>query len=291
MYEYLWLIYALIATISRGFNSFFLKTYSIKNYNQNLLVIYDVFWAFIFSIIYLIINIDIIKFEINPLILILIILVSIGMSTTKKLIYVSLDNISSSIYFINSRIFTSILIIIFSTIFLNEFLTLKQSIGIIFGIFTFFLLYEKSDIPKLNSNFKMGIISLTCVILLFTFLNISHKIVLQSTQLPLYVFLFSIGNLIFSILFYSKTIKQEIFNLNKNLNKLIYTFFSSLLLIIALIHLFKAYTIQNISIVYKIFSFEIFIPIFLSIIIYKEKLTLKKGLAFLLTIITILFFI
>jgi uncharacterized membrane protein len=47
----------------------------------------------------------------------------------------------------------------------------------------------------------------------------------------------------------------------------------------------------DVAIVYKIISYSLFIPIILSVIFYKEKITVKKWVAFLLTIVSILLFV
>ena len=52
-----------------------------------------------------------------------------------------------------------------------------------------------------------------------------------------------------------------------------------------------AYYGGNVAIVYKIISYSLFIPIILSIIFYKEKVTPKKMIAFLLTILSIALFL
>jgi uncharacterized membrane protein len=55
--------------------------------------------------------------------------------------------------------------------------------------------------------------------------------------------------------------------------------------------LFTALPLFNTTVIYKIYSFEIFIPIILSFIFYKEKLTLRKIIAFILTFVSIWFFL
>ncbi|MCD5380450.1 hypothetical protein LR004_00850, partial [Candidatus Gracilibacteria bacterium] len=47
----------------------------------------------------------------------------------------------------------------------------------------------------------------------------------------------------------------------------------------------------DLAIVYKILSYSLFIPIILSVIVYKEKIGIRQIIAFILTVISILLFI
>jgi uncharacterized membrane protein len=56
-------------------------------------------------------------------------------------------------------------------------------------------------------------------------------------------------------------------------------------------NLHAVYEWWDVAIVYKIISYSLFIPIILSVIFYKEKITVKKLLAFILTIASIWLFV
>ena len=114
---------------------------------------------------------------------------------------------------------------------------------------------------------------------------------MQELDWATYLFYFMASIFMFSMILYFPKTKKEVFKIKEHSKTFYLSILNSLLLIISLSFLFQAYLLQNVALVYKIFSFELFIPIILSIIFYKEKITTRKVLAFIGTIITIIFFL
>ena len=191
--------------------------------------------------------------------------------------------------FINNRIFSSIFILIMGYLIFEEILTIFQFVGFIFGIFVFILLFDKTDKPKSKANLKKGIYFLFLTIIIFTIENLLNKIG-SMINFEIYLFYFLLGVFLSNLL--EIIYKKNLFNKKDYNKKLFLCILAYGICSVSLNYFFlKALTIHSFAIVYKIFSFEIFIPIILSIIIYKEKITLRKIIAFVLTIISIWFFL
>ena len=78
----------------------------------------------------------------------------------------------------------------------------------------------------------------------------------------------------------------------KAFSKIVYlNIIHALLFFFYIYFLFNTYNLADLGIAYKIQAYSIFIPIFLSIVVYKEKVTFKKILAFVLTLVSLWFFI
>ena len=289
--ELLWLYLTLIATIARGLNSVVLKVFTQKESKQELVIIYESLFTTLFAGIFYIL------FSKSELIvptgftLLLILSVGLVVALSRKLVLQSLSHLSASAYFILVRIFSSFFVVIFSMIFLQEFLTLTQWIGIFFGIVVFLLLYDTKDKVKKSANIKLGFLFLFLVVLCFSYVNPIHKLIMSEIDIYLYLFYFMLSTLFFSTILFLKPVKNEILNTSKNLKIMGLALSSSFLLVVSITFLFQAYLLQEVAIVYKIFSFELFIPIIFSIIVYKEKITIRKVGAFIGTILTILFFV
>ena len=287
--HHLWIIFTLIALFSKGISSFVLKIITEKKLNKNLVIIYDVFWTFILGTITILSFFTFeITFELLPFLLVL--SLSFVLVFVKKFNLLSLENLSPSIVFINTRIFSSLLIALVSFITFKEIFTIKETIGFVFGILVFVLLFEKKDVPNKDSNFLKGFFYLSIVIIITVYLHIGHKISSLEYGVAFYLLQFYFLNTVFSMIVYHKDVKY-IFNFKQNGEEIKYALYYAIFQLIVFIFLFKAYLLQNVAIVYKIFSFELFIPIILSIIFFKEKVNYKKIIAFILTIISILFFI
>lgn len=289
--ELLWLYFTLIATLARGIQSFIMKIFAQKETNQEVVIIYDSFFSMCFAFIGMIMfsNLNFEWIGLSNFLL----LFSVGffVSLSRKFVLQALSHLNASTYFILIRVFSSLFVVFFSMLFLQEYLSLFQWIGIFLGIGVFLLLYDSKDKIKKKANLNLGLIFLFLTILCFSYVNPIHKLLMQDIDVFMYLFYFMLSTLFFSIIFFFPKAKLEPFNIKSNSRIIYLAMLSSFLLILSISFLFKAYLLQEVGVVYKIFSFELFIPIILSMFIYKEKITLKKSLAFIGTILTILFFI
>ena len=288
----LWLIFALIALLIGGFKSFVLKISSEIKLNKNIMAIFINIFGFIFALFFFIFFGETNSSFIYPSLLIIFLaicdsLVYIFIVKTKLF---ALEYLSSSTLFINQKIFVSIVLIFSGLIFFDKGITTFQFIGFILGFFCFYLLLEKNQEKGLKKDMKKGLIFLAGVIIFISFsVIINQKVVLLNYNIFNYlVIVFFFGTLFSSFLF-----RKEFKTPKKFLEKkyLILGGITGMLGVSYTIFFLKALFEGNLAIVYKITSYSIFVPIILSILIYKEKVTPKKVVAFILTIISLWFFL
>ena len=150
----------------------------------------------------------------------ILIFISIGIvfNLDKKFVLTSLDNVSSSVFFINNRIFTSILILIISYFVFDDKITIFQFLGLVLGIFVFLLLFDKEDKSRKSSNFKKGIFFLGLCILSFSYSNLAIKYGISHISILKYLLAFSFSCFLFSIIFYYKKNFNEIIKIKKIIN-------------------------------------------------------------------------
>ncbi|USN57838.1 MAG: EamA family transporter [Candidatus Peribacteria bacterium] len=201
----------------------------------------------------------------------------------------ALKHVSSSLFFINYRVISSLLLLLTGVLFFGEELSAYNLLGFALGFIVFFLLYENEKSEKKEKDIRTGMLYLGGAIVLAGLGHTIFKCI--SSEVDIYSFYFFRGLTagicisLFLFVFQKKRVQVP----------------SVGVVILALIHavlftsyyvyfLQKAYAFGYLSISYKILSYSIFIPIILSIIFYKEKLTLKRVLAFILTVISVLFF-
>ncbi len=282
----LWLVYVLIAALFRGGASFITKIISYKNLDSSSIFQIQMFLASLILIFF--INKDSLILLYKTPILIYTFLIGMTLFFFKKNTVQVLKDISSSIAFISTRIFPTLLLLIASFILFQKALTIKELIGLLLGILTFVFLYDKTDTAKKDSNFFRGIQRLIVNILLGTFMIIFIKYSIL-IDINLTLFLYSFFCFCF---FFGESISQKSINFSKltSNQNLSYGFLLGIGFCIANYFLFKALKIANTAVVYKIFSYEIFVPIILSILFFNEKITIRKSIAFILTILSLFFF-
>ena len=280
----LWFTLTFLALIFRWFYSFLNKVLSEKKLDYNFIFIISFFISSVFFSFF-------IEFKdiLNLKLFILGTISWIIMYFNSIIPIHILKHLSSSTMFINTRIFGSIMVFLISYFFLNETLTSNQLIGITLWILIFILLYDNKDKPKKNSNYKKGIFLLIWYIILMASWFVINKL---AAQISVFWELFYFSFIPF-IIFLTKTIFQKWFRIKKIKNKenVKYWALFWFLNISMIFLLFTALLLFNTTVIYKIYSFEIFIPIILSFIFYKEKITLRKIIAFILTFISIWFFL
>jgi uncharacterized membrane protein len=285
-----WMIYALVATIFIWLNWYFQKILSeSKTMNKDSFLFYNYFILGVTSLfITLILGGNIIFTWWNILIaLLLTIIFTMVMKTRIE----SLKYVSTATYFINFRLFSSILLLFFWQLFFWEIITIKEYIWVWLGIIIFYLLFDKKYSSEKKDNFYKWLLYICYWIILVTILQLIVKYFIIN-----WFDIFSI--LFFEWIFWSililltKEVKsnQEVLCV-KNKKHLMFYLTNGILFFIGAYFNSIAFEQWDVAIVYKIISYSIFIPIILSVIFYKEKITVKKLLAFILTIASIWLFI
>jgi drug/metabolite transporter (DMT)-like permease len=289
MIEFIGIVYLLLATTFKGLMSFIGKSIAEKKFNSELITIYFYIFSLLISSIVFIIkgNYSFQNFTFS--IFLLIFISSIFLVFSIKISLKSLNELSSSVFFVNTRLISSIFLLIFSFYIFGELLTTKQFIGFFIGFFIFILLYDKKDKIKKNSNLKKGFIYLGLFIMIVIFTNLVSKYLGEKVDIISIVLMYNIFSILISSFVFRKSLKKLKSNKNKNLIK--YSFIFALSNYLSFLAILKALTLIPLIIAYKIFSFEIFIPIILSFIFYKEKITYRKIIALVLTGVSFWFFL
>jgi drug/metabolite transporter (DMT)-like permease len=210
------------------------------------------------------------------------------------LLYTRLEGLkylSTSTYFINYRLLSSIWLVFIWIFFFQENISIKEFLWILLGFFIFYLLFEKKTENEKKVDFKKGILYLLFWIILATVSQVLSKYFVINNEdiLSLYVYEGIFWTLLTLFISRKEKLKDIIYVPDKR-------FFSFLILSWGVFTVWWIYNLLafqkggDIAIVYKIISYSIFIPIVLSAIFYKEKITLRKIIAFILTILSIALF-
>mgnify|MGYP007124594482 FL=1 len=131
-----WMIYSLCASVVIGIYWFLQKVESESSVNRNSFVFYSHMWMVIFPLIYMFINWSKLVFDLQ--IILYALSISIIYVIILKFRLLSLNYLDSSSFFINYRIFSSILLIILGQIFFWENISINEYIGILLWFIIFF---------------------------------------------------------------------------------------------------------------------------------------------------------
>jgi len=204
---------------------------------------------------------------------------------------ISLRYISSSTYFINYRILSSLwLLLIWITLF-QESITFQEIVWVLVGFVVFYLLIEKKSHWESRSDVQIGFIYLFIWSICIAGLqSVSKDFALSGYSVLALAFYSGIFWILFSLILKWKEPIRDIVRVKKYQYAL-FLVVSGMIFAMASITNNLAFIEGDLAIVYKIISYSLFIPIILSIIIYKEPVTPKKVWAFILTILSILLFI
>jgi drug/metabolite transporter (DMT)-like permease len=173
----------------------------------------------------------------------------------------------------------------------KEQITVMNLIGIFLGFWVFYLLTEKPH-WGIKREFIKGIpfllITATCVSLLNAFQKLLPY---ANVNVFDYLFIASVAGMIFSLWMNWKAIQKG--QLLKNSNNIVgMGLLQGFLLGILTVVSGSSYMFWGeLVIVYKITSYSIFIPIVLSMIVYKEKITIRKAFAAVLMAISLYFLV
>lgn len=204
---------------------------------------------------------------------------------------ISLRYLSSSSYFINYRIFSSLWLVISGIFLFSETITVKEFLWILLWFFVFYLLLEKKSQNESPSDLKKWFLYLLIWSLAVTGVQTLAKS-FATSELDIFTLIFFQGifGVLFVLLLKNKETLRQIFEI-KHKKQAIFLFLSWLVFAIATPLNNYALIGWDLAIVYKIISYSLFIPIIFSIIFYREKVTPKKLLAFALTAVSVFLFI
>jgi len=278
-----WFIITLLTTISVGIVAFINKIFAERKYDERFsaMVLYGI--VFFFSLIYLsFFHVE--RLEFSDILLSAI--WGVQICSYSLIMMVALKYLPTSTYFISVRLLSSVILLVIGIIFFGDIISRSEIIGLVFGFPAMMLLFEKEQ--KENLNYKKGIFVLILGVLSLALGHSIAKIFSSKIELIPTVLAFTFFISFFSaVLIGYKTTRP-----NRKYFKLIFiiNFWQASLFFFYFIMIFRVYGMGNLGISYKIQSYSPFIPIILSSIIYKEKITKKKMVALVLTIFSLWFF-
>jgi uncharacterized membrane protein len=285
-----WLIYAILWSICTGVFWILQKIDAESEMNRNWFIFYAHIWAAVIPLIIILFSAQ--QFYHDFHLLIFSIFASLAYFFVLKLRLVCLTYMSSSSYFINYRIFVSILLLFWGQLFFSENINVNEYLGVFLWFIVFYLLLEKKIDNKKQTDLWLWYVYLGLSILIASALWMLQKLVaLEAFDILTYVFYSGAFWALFSLLFKWKDTLKIVLSATRQ--KHILFLFLSWASFWAW-HCFNLGALEagwDIAIVYKIISYSLFFPIIFSIIFYKEELTIKRIIAFILTIISIFLFV
>jgi drug/metabolite transporter (DMT)-like permease len=287
----IWMMYALGGSLTIGIYSFLQKIESESKINRNSFILYSHVWMIIYPLLYLLSTWG--KIEFNMQIFLYALLINTIYVTVMKFRLKSLEYLDSSSYFINYRIFSSILLLIFWQIFFWEIISIKEYIWIFLGFIIFYLLLEKKYKNESEDNLYKGFIYLGIGVIWVSVMWIIQKqFILLDLDFASYIlFSWITGSLVTLWFKGNKNTLKEVIKVKNNKQILFLLLCWTIFPLWMFFNLNAVYQWWDVAIVYKIVSYSLFIPIILSVIFYNEKITVKKLLAFILTIASIGLFV
>jgi uncharacterized membrane protein len=287
----IWMMYALVWSVTIGIYWFLQKIEAESNINRNSFILYSHVWMIIYPLIYLLITWW--KIHFNMQIFLYALLLNTIYVIIMKFRLKSLEYIDSSSYFINYRIFSSILLLIFGQIFFWEIISIKEYIWIFLWFIIFYLLLEKKYNKESDNNVYKGFIYLAIGIIWVSLIWIIQKnFILLDLDFSSYIFFSWITWSIVTLwMSWKDKIIKDILSIKKKKDYVFLFVCATIFPLGMFCNLQAVDGWGDVAIVYKIISYSLFIPIILSVIFYKEKITLKKALAFILTIASIGLFV
>jgi hypothetical protein len=203
----------------------------------------------------------------------------------------ALKYLDTSLTFISIRILSSFLILYIWIYILWDQLSIYNIVWFFFWVIAIFFLSWFSFKEK-HSIHKKWFLAVVISIIWITWAHSYFKYIVQDINIPSYVFFKFLVSFFFLILY--MVIRRKFHNFNRKEVQLSipYAITSCFLFSIFFLYIIpNIYILWPLSLWYKILSYSILVPIILSIIIYKEQITKKKILAFILTIISIILFV
>lgn len=283
----LWLTLALIASIVVGVNNLLLKVIALKKIDPTgFLFIQGIVFMLGWSLWVILVG----WYDVFPLKTIIIsFCITLAAFMNVKTTLFSLRYLSASEFFIGYRISVTTSLIVIGLLIFHEVITASQYLGMGIGMIALLFLFEKQSWERHWKVWLRGILLLIISVVMAILVQSITKIVIVE-NIPLFLFFFweGIFYVIFSLLFDPSKI-PTIGNVFQDLQ-------SSFLLLIStgIFNFLWALTITqsfqygwNISVVTKIVSYSLFIPITFAHFVYKEPVTLKKWIAFSLTLLSI----
>ncbi len=290
----LWFFYAIIASVSIGINWYLVKLLSDKKVDGAIFTFLQGLTYLIWWFLQTVLMGDWISWQKDETFIIVIsVIIAIIIFSNIRLRVRALHHLSSSEYYIGYRIGLTIVLTILGVLFFKENVSYSQYFGLFLWTIAIIFLFE--DDKKLLHSRKWG------SAILFLFLSIVAGVGIQiigklqgtsDFSLPAMLFYQWVTMLIISVCIDRKKLRVYFTHWRENYNTLIIWIIATICVYISAISVLNAYLQWgNMNIITKIAAYSLFIPIILSVIFSGEKVTYKKIIAFLLTIVSLYYLV
>ncbi len=199
-----------------------------------------------------------------------------------------LKYLSSSEYFVSARILMTAVLTGFGILVFREAISTAQFVWLVIGSCGIILLFEEDTRLQHSRNWARAVYLLILSVILGAIIQISAKYIsLASDQIGLILFYEGLMLIVFLGIFYKNKMPFVVKNLFGWRELAIAMLFGVSIYGAAVFNFLAFASHGPVGIVSKIIWYSLFIPIILSMIFYHEKLTLRKWIALILTIVSI----
>ena len=278
-----WILYSLIGATFVWFVKFYWKIIAEKKLNKNRVLIYSMFVFTVFSLVFLATNF---RYAHLSLFIVIVTIIRVISGLEKHIFIVeSLKNIETWLFFPTHTIIHIFLVFIIGMIFFNEYLSFIQVFALFLWIWVVFLLSDKKS-RNIQLDYKKG----------FLFLFISNIFALISSTINKYIAYIDFDIPTYMLIsglagtLYLSFTKKDIFDaVDKDVKiKEMRAWFSrgffAYVWYFSIVYALKDWPF---ALVQMLLTLSVFIPIFLSVIIFDEKLSKRKIFAFSLFVLVV----
>ena len=280
----MWFIYSLLGLLSLWMTDFIKKAMLKKWWDKEVFILLSgVFYLIILLINYYFAS----DFIINDTLIQSVFVIGFFDFLTPVWLLTALKYIDTSLAFISIRITASFLVLYIWTQILWDNLSLYNIIWFFVWVIAIFFLswFNFKDKHKIH---KKWILAVIIAIIWVTWAHSYFKYVVNDINIASYTFFKMVISCLFIILYMTLRKKFKNFNIKEIKKIIFYTILSCSIFTIYYLYLMpNIYMLWPLSLWYKFLSYSIIVPIILSTILYKEKITTMKIFAFILTIISI----
>ncbi len=181
---------------------------------------------------------------------------------------------------------STIFVVAFSLFYFKDSLSYYQFVGIILAVAVVFILYKNDKQDKIK-NFKVGITLALIAMITSALTTTAQKFAALYVNKLSYITLAYFIN-IFLVLILSKQIAGENNKKKSNVDARIIGLFIGIFNFIGFFFVLQAYAIGPLSIVAPLHDLNFVIAIILATLIYKEKLTTKRILGIVLSVVSVI---
>ena len=286
----LWFIFALVAALFSGLNNFFKKVSAENKGDSRVVAFYFNLFSTLFAFMAMLFFAHSSDFNLNKTFFIIISAVALANVINIVFKVRGLKFLASSTMFISLRFFMVTALFLVEIFIFHSSFAFKDIIGIIIGFIALFFLIESDSNKK--QDFKKGFLAVgACVVAVTVISTLKKSVALDNYNQFVYYFFVFLFSFLMSSLINFKIIKNKSIFSNTN-GAIFYPALQALMNFIGQVFGFLALVYgANLAIYAKVSSTSLFVPIILSAIFYKEKITGKRIIAFILAMISLMLFV